>query len=102
MPSRGFENDGVPRRHSYSGAGPESDIYAVAHHMAASPTSPSPARSRRGPSLSPLKGGEGLLRVILRARATRYADNRFRFPGQRSRTNSRLKIGEGGGSRRRH
>jgi hypothetical protein len=27
---------------------------------AAAPTSPSPARLRRGPSLSPLKGGEGL------------------------------------------
>jgi hypothetical protein len=28
--------------------------------FAALPTSPSPARLRRGPSLSPLKGGEGL------------------------------------------
>ena len=28
--------------------------------FAALPTSPSPALSRRGPSLSPLKGGEGL------------------------------------------
>ena len=31
--------------------------------FAALPTSPSPALSRRGPSLSPLKGGEGLIAV---------------------------------------
>jgi hypothetical protein len=32
--------------------------------VAAVPTSPSPAQSRRGPSLSPLKGGEGLLPFV--------------------------------------
>ena len=38
--------------------------------FAALPTSPSPALSRRGPSLSPLKGGEGLFPVNLRLRNT--------------------------------
>ena len=36
--------------------------------VAARPTAPSPARLRRGPSLSPLKGGEGLFPVNFRLR----------------------------------
>jgi hypothetical protein len=38
--------------------------------FAALPASPSPALARRGPSLSPLKGGEGLSTVNLRLRNT--------------------------------
>ena len=45
------------------------------------PTSPSPAPSRRGPSLSLLNRGEGLFAVDLRLRDTAFL-HLFRFPGR--------------------
>ena len=48
---------------------------------AALPASPSPGRLRRGPSLSPLKGGEGLFRLTCDCAILRVC-NRFRVPGQ--------------------